>query len=196
MSTVPTVRYLDPRKYRPSPLNTKLVPTPTNEKEKGKRKFGVEEEKELEGYVKANIAIIGLLDENYKAITRLNNLTELQRPKGLTYPMTITLEPGATSRLIHIDFEQGDRKNTRNVPDGSNLYYPFARLFSLKITNDGPAAIFFSTNTSSSQTEAQYKLNANESWDDNQKFPTYYSINVVLESGATSNATVRIIGLA
>jgi len=187
---------LDPRKYRyrPSPLNTKLVPRPASEK--GKREFGSEDQVPS-GDVKANVAIIGLLDENYKALNRLNMLTELQRPKGFTYPMTITLVPGGTSRLVHIDFEQGDRNNvTRNVPVGSNIYYPFARLYSLRITNDGPAVIFFSTNTSASQTEAQYKLNANESWEDSRNFPTYYSINVVLEAGSVSNATVRIIGLA
>jgi len=184
---------LDPSKYRPSPLNTKLVQKP-EDKRGGGRKFG--EEPQDPDYVKANIAIIALLDENYKAINRLNMLTDLQRPKGFTYPMTITLVPGGTSRLVHIDFEEGDRRNTTNVPTGSNLYYPFARLYSLRITNDGPAGIFFSTNSSVSQTEAQYKLNANESWEDSRNFPTYFSVNVVLEPGAISNATVRIIGLA
>jgi hypothetical protein len=187
---------LDPRKYRPSPLNTKLVQEKEKD-EKGKRRFGAEEEKEEQGQVKANVAIIALLDENYKAINRLNMLTELQRPKGLTYPITITLEPGATSRLVHIDFEKGDRRNTtRNVPIGSNIYYPFAKLYSLKITNDGPATIYFSTNGNQSQTEAQSKLNANESWEDSRNFPTYFSINVVLGPGSVSNAVVRIIGLS
>jgi hypothetical protein len=187
---------LDPRKYRPSPLNTKLVPRPASEK--GRREFGSDEDRVPSGEVKANIAIIALLDENYKAINRLNNLTELQRPKGLTYPMTITLTP--TNQLVRIDFEHGDAhkysSGSRNVPAGSGIYYPFAKLYSLKITNDGPAAIFFSTNASASQTEAQYKLNANEAWEDSRNFPTYFSINVVIESGALGNATVRIIGLA
>jgi hypothetical protein len=138
---------------------------------------------------------IVLLDETAEAVTKLYDLTTLMKPKGKTYPFTIVLPAGPTARLVHLDFLTGT-KNSDNIPATSLVRFPHASMYSITITNDGPDGIFFDLNEPRSSNLAVVKLAANESTSYSYQFPTFETMNIALEVGATNGATVRIFGLA
>lgn len=142
-----------------------------------------------------NKLVLTMLEKNTDLLKEQLELSKLQRPQGKTYEMALTLAVG--SKLAHIDFIAGNKNNMSIVPAGANIEFPFAKLYSLTITNDGPATIVYSTNKARGSNEADSRLFANETKDlGTWPFPTFETLNVALESGSTTAASLRITGLA
>ena len=139
--------------------------------------------------------MIRLLESDKKLLEEQIELTKLQRPTGRTANMSLTLPVG--SKLAHIDFISGLKGNMSVLPTGSNLEFPFGKLYSLKITNYGPATVVYSTNEPRNSSEADIPILANETEDLGMwPFPTFETLNIALAAGSTDLAQVRIRGLA
>lgn len=139
--------------------------------------------------------MLKLLKETADATKEANELAKLQRPRGKVYPIDLTLPNGSTARLAHIDFIDGDKDSI--LPADTNLNYPFSKLYWINITNDGPGTIFYATNEAKSSIQGFTRLLANESDSLGPfPFPTFETMNVVLENGSTVSAKVRIRTLA
>ena len=139
--------------------------------------------------------MLKLLKETADATREANELSKLQRPRGKIYPIDLTLPNGSSARLVHIDFLTGDKNSA--LPAGTNLNYPYSKLYWILITNDGPGTIFYATNEAKNSIQGYTKLLANESDPLGPfPFPTFETMNVVLENGSSVNARVRIRTLA
>lgn len=139
--------------------------------------------------------MLKLLKETADAVRETNELAKLQRPRGKVYPIDLTLPSGSSARLVHIDFLTGDKDSI--LPSDVNLNYPYSKLYWISITNDGPGTIFYATNESKNSMQGFTRLLANESDPLGPfPFPTFETMNVVLENGSSVQAKVRIRTLA
>lgn len=138
--------------------------------------------------------MIALLENNEELAKEQVDLIKLQRPLGKTSDMSFTLPVG--SKLIHINFISGNMDEASILPANTNLDFPFSKLYTLVIANDGPATIVYSTNEPKNSFKANAKLLPNESYEEHFNFPTFETLNIALEGGSTSPASVRIRGLA
>jgi len=141
--------------------------------------------------------MIELLNINKDMLQEQIDLMKLQRPMGKMFDMSMTLSTGTAARLVHIDFIAGNNNNMSVLPPNTNLDFPFNKLYSLTITNDGPANIVYSLNVPRGSSQATARLFPNETDELGPfSFPTFETLNVALEGGSTSAASVRIRGLA
>jgi len=138
---------------------------------------------------------ISVMTTTEELLKELIGLTKLQRPRGRTSAFRFTISAGANARLVHIDFLTGT-KDSRNIPANAVTHFPFEKLYSITITNEGPDSILYSLNADKSSGEVTGKLGANESTPPyNYQFPTFETVNIALESGSAVGATVHINGL-
>lgn len=139
--------------------------------------------------------MIELLKANEELTQEQLDLMRLQRPTGKLANITITLPIGSTARLVHLDFIGGSKMSV--LPPNSNIAFPFSKLYTLTVTNDGPGTIVYSPNESRNSNSASAVLYANESDDlGRYPYPTFETLNLALETGSAQPATVRIRGLA
>lgn len=144
--------------------------------------------------IKASIAITALLDEQSKLLRRQIYLQELQIPKGITYPMSFTIAYTAGS-MVHLNFVTGE-KDQRGIAATSPLAYPYAKLFSLIIYNDGTGDIAVTTNVAQNSSDASAIVKSGTNITIEFSYPVIESLNISLAPTSTSNAVVRLIGLA
>lgn len=139
--------------------------------------------------------MVKLLKRVADATEEQNELLKLQRPRGKVYPINLTMPISPNAKLVHIDFITGDKDSI--LPPNTNLNYPYAKLYWINITNDGPGTIFYATNEAKNSVQGYTKLLASESDPlGPYLFPTFETMNIVLENAAVSGASVRIRTLA
>ena len=138
--------------------------------------------------------MIELLDKNEKALEEQVDLLKLQRPLGKTFDMSMTIP--LNSQIVHIDFLAGMKNATSTLPPNTNLDFPFSKLYTLVIANDGPSTIVYGTNEPKNSAKATARLLPNESYEEHFNFPTFETLNIALEAGSVGPASVRIRGLA
>lgn len=124
--------------------------------------------------------------ELLKTMKDIRNLLEFQIPLGQTHSFLINFKTGAI--FTHIDF--ADQTQTFGLPSGTVLNTQDRKACKLKIFNDGPGTIKFSSNLPRSDQSAEIQLNAGE-FDDSLSFiyNIIWSLNIVVTAGAP---TVRV----
>lgn len=132
-----------------------------------------------------------ILDTNIemlKTLKVLQELMEYQIPLGRTYSFTINYPAGST--FTHIDFTDEKVQYTFGLPSGTTLNLPGRKAAKLKIFNDGPGVIKFSSNMPVTERLTEVQLNAGE-FDDSLSFnyTIISTLNIAVSSGAP---TVRV----
>lgn len=135
--------------------------------------------------------LVNLLNTNIellKTMKEMRDLMEYQIPLGRTYAFSINF--GAGSNFVHIDFEDPNPQSTFGLPSGTFVNLPGRKLAKLKIFNDGPGIIKFSSNMPFSERTTEVQLNAGE-FDDSLSFnyTLIKTLNIAVSSGAP---TVRV----
>lgn len=140
--------------------------------------------------------LVNLLNNQVEALKTLKDirlLLEAKLPIGQMKAFQIVY---ATAGFTHIEFT--DSQFTFGVPSGQIINEPQRKLFRLKIMNDGPANIQFSTNIPKADRSADITLKSGE-MDDSLDFnyPTIWSLNIATIPGSgipgnASNTTVRV----
>lgn len=129
--------------------------------------------------------------EQLKTLKDIRLLLDAKIPIGQMKAFTINY---ATAGFTHIEFV--DSVFTTGVPAGQVINEPQRKLFKLKIVNDGPANILFSSNIPKSDRSAEILLKNGE-MDDSLDFmyPTIWSLNIATVPGSgqggASNTVVR-----
>ena len=179
-----------------NPYHTKRVPDPTYMSElvdynNNTKKFN----ESISNNILLQRRQISIMSGVEALLKELINLTKLQRPRGKPAAFRFTITAGANARLVHLDFITGT-KDSRNIPAGASTSFSFEKLYSITITNEGPDAVLYSLNVDKSSGEVIGRLGANESTPQyNYQFPTFETVNIALDSGATTGATIQINGL-
>lgn len=138
--------------------------------------------------------LINILNTNIellKTMKTIQELMEYQIPLGRTYAFTLNYPAGST--FTHIDFTDPGPQFTFGLPSGSFVNLPGKKLAKLKIFNDGPGTIRFSSNMPLTERLTEVQLNAGE-FDDSLSFnyTLIQSLNIAILSGAP---TVRVFAI-
>lgn len=129
-----------------------------------------------------------LMDDTVHLLKNIQDLLVLQRGKGQAYTSVITLTGGgATSR---IDFVS-DAKD-ENIPNNTVINRPFERAYSIIIRNEGPADVYYSTNTEESNMDATNPLHADETQPISYIYPVIRRINLRAMTTGGATATIRL----
>lgn len=129
--------------------------------------------------------------EMLKTLKDVRLLLDAKIPIGQMRAFKLTY---TTPGFTHIEFV--DSVFTTGVPSGQVINEPQRKLFKLKIMNDGPADIQFSSNIPKSDRSAEITLHSGE-MDDSLEFmyPTIWSLNIATVPGSgqggASNTVVR-----
>lgn len=126
--------------------------------------------------------------EMLKTFKEIKDLMEFQIPLARTYAFSINFSAG--SNFTHIDFEDPNPQSTFGLPSGTFVNLPGRKLAKLKIFNDGPGIIKFSSNMPFSERTTEVQLNAGE-FDDSLSFnyTLIKTLNIAVVSGSP---TVRV----
>lgn len=135
--------------------------------------------------------LVNILNTNIEMLKTMKTMVELmeyQIPLGRTYAFSIVFPSG--SNFAHIDFEDPNPQSTFGLPSGTFVNLPGRKLAKLKIFNDGPGIIKFSSNMPYSERTTEVQLNAGE-FDDSLSFnyTLIKTLNIAVVSGTP---TVRV----
>lgn len=146
----------------------------------------------VHGSAKPSLSVLVSIHETQvellKTMKTIKELMEYQIPLGRTYAFSIAFPTG--SSFAHIDFTDQFQNSTFGLPSGTFLNLPGRKLAKLKIFNDGPGVIKFSSNMPYNERITEVQLNAGE-FDDSLDFnyTLIETLNIAIMSGAP---TVRV----